>query len=178
MTTKEQERKALEQIRKIFESLGEDSYVATAFEGCFEIAEENINNDFACSMKQRVDAAEKKAELLAKRAHEKGQEAKDLALKLAEAERENIGLNNKLAAAHDMMIWPELYKAIWGMAFDNAEAGKANILRAAGTMADLADHPTDIAFQAAVKVCKKNKQAVEDAEWIMAKLEDIKPAGC
>lgn len=57
MTTKEQERKALEQIKKIVESLGEDSYVETAFEGCFEIAEENIENDWACSMKQNWESA-------------------------------------------------------------------------------------------------------------------------
>ena len=55
MTTKEQEKKALEQIRKIVSSLGEGSYIATAFEGCFEIAEDNIENDFACSMKQRAE---------------------------------------------------------------------------------------------------------------------------
>lgn len=59
--TKDQERKALEKIRKIVEELGENSYVGTALEGCFEIAEENIDNDFACSMKQRAEAAEKKA---------------------------------------------------------------------------------------------------------------------
>ena len=64
MTTKEQERKALAKIRKIVDELGENSYVGTAFEGCFEIAEENIDNDFACSMKQRAEAAEKKAEAL------------------------------------------------------------------------------------------------------------------
>ena len=59
MTTKEQERKALAQIKKIVDSLGEDSYIATAFEGCFEIAESNIENDWACSMKQRAESAEK-----------------------------------------------------------------------------------------------------------------------
>lgn len=64
MTTKEQERKALAQIRKIVESLGEGSYIGTAFEGCFEIAEENIENDFACSMKQRAESAEKEAAIL------------------------------------------------------------------------------------------------------------------
>ncbi len=58
MTTKEQERKALEQIRKIVENLGENSYVGSAFEGCFEIAEENISNDFACSMKACKETAE------------------------------------------------------------------------------------------------------------------------
>ena len=33
MVTKEQERKALEQIKKIVDSLGADSYIATAFDG-------------------------------------------------------------------------------------------------------------------------------------------------
>jgi hypothetical protein len=56
--TKDQERKALEQIRKIVEGLGSDSYVGTAFEGCFEIAESNIENDFACSLQQRAEGAE------------------------------------------------------------------------------------------------------------------------
>lgn len=60
--TKEQERKALAQIKKIVDSLGKDSYIGTAFEGCFEIAEENIENDFACSMKQRAEKAAAEAE--------------------------------------------------------------------------------------------------------------------
>lgn len=59
MATKDQERKALEKIRKIVADLGDNSYIGTAFEGCFEIAQENIDNDFACSMKQRVDTAAK-----------------------------------------------------------------------------------------------------------------------
>lgn len=60
MTTKEQERKALEQIRKIVAGLGEGSYLSMAFEGCFEVAEENIENDFGCSLKDRAETAEKK----------------------------------------------------------------------------------------------------------------------
>lgn len=64
MTTKEQEWKALAQIRKIVEGLGADSYIATAFEGCFEIAESNIENDWACSMKQRAESAEEAASRL------------------------------------------------------------------------------------------------------------------
>ena len=62
MTTKAEERKALEQIKKIVDGLGEDSYIGTAFEGCFEIAEQNIENDWACSMKQRAEAAERNFE--------------------------------------------------------------------------------------------------------------------
>lgn len=62
MATKEQERKALEQIVKIVEGLGEDSYIGTAFEGCFEIAKQNIENDWACSILQRAEAAERNFE--------------------------------------------------------------------------------------------------------------------
>ena len=58
--SKQQERDALDQIRAIVDTLGPDSYLATAFAGCFEDAEENIKNDFACSMKQRLESAEAK----------------------------------------------------------------------------------------------------------------------
>jgi hypothetical protein len=58
--TKEQERAALEKIKRIVAELGEDSYVAAAFEGCFEIASENIEYDFACSMRQSLERAIKR----------------------------------------------------------------------------------------------------------------------
>lgn len=60
--TKAEERKVLAQIRKLVESTGENSYIAMAFEGVLEDAEENIENDFGCSWKQRAEAAEKKIE--------------------------------------------------------------------------------------------------------------------
>lgn len=41
MTTKEQERKALAQIKKIVESLGEDSYIGMALEGCLTASSKN-----------------------------------------------------------------------------------------------------------------------------------------
>ena len=52
MTTKEQERAAVEKIRKIIEELGENSYVGFAMEGVLELAEENIREDTAYSMKK------------------------------------------------------------------------------------------------------------------------------
>ena len=63
MTSKQQERAALAKIQKIIAGLGENSYIAAAFEGCFEIAEQNIENDWACSMKQRAESAEQKLEV-------------------------------------------------------------------------------------------------------------------
>lgn len=52
MTTKEQERQAIEKIRKIVEGLGENSYVGFAMEGVLELAEDNIREDTAYSMKK------------------------------------------------------------------------------------------------------------------------------
>lgn len=83
MTTKEQEFKALNKIKAMVAELGEDSYIATAFEGCFEIAEENIKNDFACSMKRRAEIAEQKAAVEEARA-----EAAEAYLKDARAARD------------------------------------------------------------------------------------------
>lgn len=59
--TKQQEREALDKIRKLVEQLGPDSYLATTFEGCFDLAAENIDNDWACSMADRARRAEKRA---------------------------------------------------------------------------------------------------------------------
>ena len=64
MTSKEQERQALAEIKAILLQLEPDGYVRTAFEGCFEIAEDNIQNDFACSMKQRAESAEERVKQL------------------------------------------------------------------------------------------------------------------
>lgn len=66
MTTKEQERQAIQKIRKIVEGMGENSYLATAMEGVLETAEENIEYDAAFSLKGRAEVAEKEASQLKK----------------------------------------------------------------------------------------------------------------
>ncbi len=58
--TKEQERETLEKIKAMAAELGSGSYLETAFAGVFEDAETNIENDFAFSMKARVESAEAK----------------------------------------------------------------------------------------------------------------------
>ena len=83
MTTKEQERKALEQIKKILGTLEENSYVATAMRGMIEDAEENIENDFAMSRYDAWQDAEHKADCLA-------QELKEAKEQLAEMQSKSI----------------------------------------------------------------------------------------
>lgn len=91
MATKEMERKALEQIKKIVSELGEDSYIGMAFEGCFEIARTNIDNDWACSMKQKAESAESELKTLRQKAADEANHAKavreHLEKKLADAEQ-------------------------------------------------------------------------------------------
>lgn len=62
MSTKEQEMEALQKIKEILSGIDPDGYVATALDGCLEIAEDNIGNDFLCSMKQRADSAADEAD--------------------------------------------------------------------------------------------------------------------
>lgn len=64
MTTKEQERQAIEKIRKIVEGLGENSYVGFAMEGVLELAEENIREDTAYSMKRSAEIAQEQTDEL------------------------------------------------------------------------------------------------------------------
>ena len=55
--TKEQERETLEKIKAMIAELGPQSYLAAAFDGCFEDAEQNIEDDAAYSMKARLLSA-------------------------------------------------------------------------------------------------------------------------
>lgn len=124
--TKDQERKALDQIRKIVAGLGEDSYIGMAFEGCFEIAEENINNDFACSMKQRAESAEAKADKLKKDNEYLMQTVKNLenqtndALKRADEQ----ALKNNQNCKANVELWNKFREAE-----ERADAAEQEIIR-------------------------------------------------
>ena len=113
MITKDQERKALEQIKKIVDSLGDDSYIGTAFEGCFEIAAKNIENDFACSMKERAEIAERRKRELEIKLVKQDQEITELEAKLMAQDQELERLNEKseLLTNENKRIQSELDKA-------------------------------------------------------------------
>ena len=67
LPSKEQERKALEQIKKILKGLGDNpdnSYVCRVFDGCVQDAESNIENDFADSYRSRYEYREAECERL------------------------------------------------------------------------------------------------------------------
>ena len=111
MTTKEQERKALEQIKKIVAGLGAGSYVATALDGMFEDAEENIENDFALSWKDRAQTAEKRlAELQA-----------DYNRQISEMSARRVEAENKLAIAESNLEIVCKARDEWHDAYNKAQ---------------------------------------------------------
>lgn len=177
MATKEQERKALEQIRKIVEGLGEDSYIGTAFEGCFEIAASNIENDWACSMKQRVDSLAEELD----RSNNKAAELKkqldwacatmDKNFNAAEAKARS--LEDQLVAARSRQLTTELKLSIRCFMADRAEMARKVMMKAAETLANFADHPADIAFQNAAKLLREQKAIADEADAIIARLDKI-----
>ena len=95
MTTKEQERKALEQIRKIVEGLGEQSYIGTALDGALQDAEDNIDDDAAYSMKSRWETAESQLKVAAA-------SIEDLKRQIAEY-RKTVDRLNRTAVDEDMI---------------------------------------------------------------------------
>ena len=89
LPSKEQERKALDQIKKILKGLGDNpdnSYVCRAFDGCVEDAESNIENDFADSYKSRYEYRKAVCERLEKEVDKVDERAKEAERKQKMAE--------------------------------------------------------------------------------------------
>ena len=148
MTSKEQEKKALDQIRKIVEGLGSDSYVATAFEGCFEVAVTNIENDWACSMKQRADSAEKKVSKL-----ELDNRDLRLAIKNAkdDASRKETELKQKLEDLSIRVLSPDDLTDCIQLVHNEAYDAEKEMNAAAHEIVTFADEPSNVAFHDAVR---------------------------
>lgn len=129
--TKEQEREALKKIRKIVEELGSDSYIATAFAGCFEIAESNIENDFADSMKDRWLSADRKL-------NEANGTIEELRDKLAESEKDYEAAHT---AAHQVADEKDAEIAALKNELTNAiETGKHNGRMCEEARSDIAEY--------------------------------------
>ena len=150
MTTKEQERKALAQIKKIVEGLGEGSYIGTAFEGCFEIAEQNIENDFACSMQQRAESAEFRAEEAEKKIKTLELDNRDLRLAIKNAKEE---ASRRCLPSGDIAYLHNLVKS------EIAQTEEL-VKRSAEEIVKLADDPDGQQFGEAVRNHRTAKQRI------------------
>ena len=75
--TKEQERQALAEIKKMVEALGKGSYIAAAFTGVFELAEQNIDGDLFLSYPDELEHTAHGREEIRKSAEKYAQDAVD-----------------------------------------------------------------------------------------------------
>lgn len=134
--TKQQERYALEKIKRMVAQLGPNSYLAAAFEGCFELATENIENDWTCSMADRTRRAEKRAEELEEKLveSEKDYEAAHAAAhEIAnQKDREIAQLKDQLKQIQETARWNcqrcDEEAAAAGDAVRRAEAAEAEVI--------------------------------------------------
>ena len=137
--TKEQERKAVEKIRKIINELGQGSYVGIALEGCLEDAESNIENDFADSMKSRLEHSEKR---------------------LREAQGRIAELEDKLSESE------KDYEAAHAAAHQIAEE-KDTVQNAAERIVESAGEPESAAFKNAVNDHRAAKRASDKYKMLL-----------
>ena len=164
--TKAQEREALEKIKAMVDELGPQSYLATAFAGVFEDAETNIENDFAFSMKARVESLEEQLKEMGSKYNSAKRDAEVAQKALADAEAQLEALQGKTLPA-----W--LHNAVYGLATAQLATSKERMEQAAETMAYYAEAPQDIAFAEAVKGYRAAKERREVCEQIVKGLESL-----
>lgn len=175
MTTKDQERQAIEEIRKIVEGLGENSYVGFAMEGVLELAEENIREDTAYSMKRSAEIAQEQTDelkeeikILKKRnetIHRAEIENKDAAARLS---LENERLRKEIK---ENQIPEELMHECYCMAYDKETGAQKKMEQAADQMAEAAIKGEDT--QSLAKEYQAQKSNRRRYEKIMQQLDKM-----
>ncbi len=154
--SKDTERAFLNEIKEILEGLGENSYCAMAFEGCVEDAEENIDNDFAVSMKGRWESE--------KKAHEETREG--LIGKLNDRIKRVAELEAEVQKAHQMEA----------QARKEAAEDKIALEKARGKIL-----PDNVATELTIMLRKQADEAAKEALYyadrMTADVENSVPAG-
>lgn len=166
--TKQQEREALEKIKAMVAELGPQSYLATAFEGCFTDAENNIENDFGDSMQRRWESAEEKLAVAQ-------EEDNRLKTELNEAREQLVAAQKQISTLKRQQLPEQLRRDLWVMATDEAEASRSRMAKAAHMMAVCADNPACVGFQESVADYRKEEKRAEVMEQRAAALDALTP---
>ena len=168
--TKEQERETMEKIKAMVAELGPQSYLATALEGVFEIAEMNIDEDAAYSFPGQVNILKKQLQ--------------EMGSKYNAARTDTEVLNSQLAAAQEQLAalkrqqFPEeLRRDLWVMVTTEAEKSRARMAEAAEKMAVGADNPGCVLFKDSVALYRAEKARAEAMEQRADELDALEPKG-
>lgn len=165
--TKEQEHETLSKIKQMVEELGPQSYLATAFRGAFEDAEQNIEDDAAYSWYDRAESATKRAEAAEERLKELGG--------LVDSLKEQLRQKEIKLAKYSLPA--DLYRDLWMFVTDEAKVSRERMASAADIMAEMADAPQDIAFTRAVTIYREAKERAQSCERMASALDDREPEG-
>ena len=164
--TKEQERETLEKIKAMVAELGPQSYLKTAFEGVYEVAEMNIDEDAAYSFPGRVNILEEQLREMGSKYNAARSDVEVLRSQLDHAQEQADALKKQ-----QLPVW--LHSAVYGLASEELATSKARMEQAAETMAYYAEAPQDIAFAEAVKSYRAAKERRGVCEQIVKGLEAL-----
>lgn len=170
MTTKEQERKALARIKKIIDEVSEgnptNSYIGMAFEGCIEDAEQNIENDWGLSWKQRAEAAEARVRQLEGNVDTLNARIKGMEGDLQFAQKYAEKLESHHLNEDDLMDYKNMLRR-------EIERSTAIMNQAAQTIVDNADNPLDVAFVEAVSTHRDAKKDIAYMQETVARVDAV-----
>lgn len=166
--TKDQERETLEKIKAMVAELGPHSYLSTAFEGTFEDAETNIENDFAFSMKARVESAEEKLQ-------EMGSDYNALKRNAALLQEQLAAAQEQIEALKKRQLSEQLRRDLLAMTAEEAAASRARMAKAADMMVVCSDNPACVGFKKSIAEYREEKRRAETMEQRAAELAAMEP---
>ena len=181
---KETERAFLNEIKEILEGLGPNSYCAMAFEGCVGDAEENIDNDFAVSMKGRWQTECKANENIRKSLTEKvnaqGQRIAELEAEVqkahqmeAQARKEAAEDKIALEKAREKILPDNVATELTIMLRKQADEAAKEALYYADRMAAEVENSVPVGASNSAKNFRKYRKAQVDALRLLGALGNI-----
>ena len=173
LATKQQERDTLAAIRQMVEELGPQSYLATAFQGCFEIAEQNIEYDFGDSMKGRVEVAERKSESLEAQVKELEEKLRQEIADKQRARDEAQAVIKKLEARS---LSDEDLDRIITILGDRAKEAEELAEKTAAEIVRLADDPASPEFRRAVSMNRNHSVHAKSVRELIDRVAAVRAA--
>ena len=171
IATKDEERKALARIKKIVEGLGENSYIATAFEGCFEKAEENIDYDMACSWKSVAESESKRADELKEKLGKANFAKASLEQTITLLQNRVAILEENIKAANNRLLSADTQSDIKCLVKDKISELTDELETAAKEIVEYADEPNSDKFSQAVRNHRNAQTGITYYEDILAEIE-------
>ena len=171
--TKEQERETLEKIKAMVAELGPQSYLKTAFEGVYEVAEMNIDEDAAYSFPGRVSLLEEQLKEMGSKYNAARSDAEVLNSQLDHVREQIAAAQEQIATLKRGHLPEELRRDLWVMTTTEAEASRARMAEAAEKMAVGADNPACVLFKDSVALYRAEKARAEAMEQRAAELDAL-----